>query len=237
MKKITLAIVSLGLFILVFLQYGRNSYVPMVKKIVSNETIASIKKKIETGVLERLSSVMDVQERSQLPKTLALVGLKEEQVLEVYALEGESTRLLRSYPFTGFSGELGPKLEQGDLQIPEGIYKVEYLNPNSAYYLSMKINYPNEFDIKKSKFSELKRMGDNIFIHGKSTTVGCIPIGDEAIEELFLLVEHALENEVKVIISPRDFRLGKVYPSIENIEWEEELYKEIEKELKSFPGA
>lgn len=95
----------------------------------------------------------------------------------------------------------------------------------------MKVNYPNDFDISKSKLTNLMDMGGDIFIHGRSSTVGCIPIGDEGIEELYLLVEKAFNNEVKVIISPRDFRVNPEYPNIANIDWEAELYDKISQEL------
>jgi murein L,D-transpeptidase YafK len=138
---------------------------------------------------------------------------------------------LKTYPFTAYSGKLGPKLEDGDKQIPEGIYKVQYLNPNSSYYLSIKINYPNEFDKSKSKLSNIADMGKDIFIHGKSATIGCIPIGDEAIEEVFVLTQKAINYKVDVIISPRDFRTNPNFPNIENIEWENELYALISEKL------
>ena len=88
---------------------------------------------------------------------------------------------MRTFPFQGFSGTLGPKLREGDGQIPEGLYRIEYLNPNSSYHLSLKIDYPNAFDREKGRSDGRERLGYDIFIHGKSVTVGCIPIGDEAI--------------------------------------------------------
>lgn len=208
---------------------------PMIKKLEEKETRASVKVKVEQNVHQRLRPYMDRLSLKELPVNLVLVGLKEEQILEVHVVKEHTIELLKKYPFTGFSGELGPKLKQGDLQIPEGIYNIEYLNPNSSYYLSMKISYPNSFDISKSSLSSVGQMGGDIFIHGKSMTVGCIPIGDEAIEELFLLVDHALNSGVKVIISPRDFREGKAYPKINHIDWEDELYELIEKELNQYP--
>ncbi|MEO0339854.1 MAG: hypothetical protein AAF242_11620, partial [Bacteroidota bacterium] len=76
----------------------------------------------------------------------------------------------------------------------------------------------------------------DIFIHGKAVTIGCIPIGDEAIEEVFLLTQKAFNKGIKVIISPRDFRVNPIYPQINNIDWEQELYQEIDKELRSLPN-
>lgn len=151
--------------------------------------------------------------------------------MEVYARKAGNFVLLKSYPFTAFSGRLGPKLKEGDRQIPEGIYKIEYLNPNSAYYLSMKVSYPNAFDLQKSRFTDPKELGGDIFIHGKAVTIGCIPVGDPAIEELFLLVGKAMEREVKVIVSPRYFRVNAEFPEIEGIDWEQELYENVRREL------
>jgi len=110
---------------------------------------------------------------------------------------------------------------------------VEFLNPHSSYHLSIKVSYPNAFDVAKSKFKNIKAKGGDIFIHGKSATVGCIPIGDKGIEEVYLLAEKALANEIKVIISPRDFRVNAEYPNIEHIDWEDDLYDIIRKELNA----
>ncbi|MCB0760015.1 MAG: L,D-transpeptidase family protein [Flavobacteriales bacterium] len=170
-----------------------------------------------------------------LPGKIMLVAFKEERVLQVYVKDVKGVRLLKAYPFTAYSGILGPKLKEGDKQIPEGIYEVEYLNPNSKYHLSMKIDYPNAFDKSKTTFSDYADMGGDIFIHGKAATIGCIPIGDEAIEEVYLLTQHALKHGVRVIISPRDFRVNSQYPVIEGILWEEELYDSLVEVLREIP--
>ena len=140
--------------------------------------------------------------------------------------------LIKAYEFTGFSGKIGPKLQEGDLQIPEGIYKIEYLNPNSSYHLSMKVNYPNAFDQRKGLSDGRSNLGSDIFIHGKNVTVGCIPIGDEGIEELFMLASKAIHKGIDVIIAPRDFRKNPTLPEIPEIAWEEELYDRLKVELK-----
>src|SRR5436190_17143820 len=80
------------------------------------------------------------------PEQLVFVGLKAERVLQVYAKNGiNGYRFLRSYPILAASGGPGPKLREGDLQVPEGIYPVESLNPNSRFHLSLRIGYPNAF--------------------------------------------------------------------------------------------
>lgn len=109
------------------------------------------------------------------------------------------------------------------------------MNPNSAFYLSIRIGYPNAFDVSKTELRDVKAMGGDIFIHGQSATIGCIPIGDKAIEEVFILCAHATKGAVKVVISPRDFRKKREYPSIEGIAWERELYDIVSRELDALP--
>jgi len=206
---------------------------PVVNNVKGKETVASITSKIDHDVWSRLKKDLGkAGYKNGYPKEIILAAFKEEQLLQVYAKNSTGVTLIKNYPFTANSGNLGPKLKEGDRQIPEGIYEVEYLNPNSSYYLSIKVNYPNEFDQSKTTFNKIADMGGDIFIHGKAATIGCIPIGDIAIEEVFLLTSKATKSKVKVIISPRDFRTNANYPEIPDIDWEEELYKIIDNELK-----
>lgn len=230
MKQIVIGI-GLAIFLIGFVVFGRKLYIPLFNKIKGRETVQSIINNIEKDVKIRLQSNLNDARFQYPPANITLIAYKEQKVLEVYGQDTLGPRLIKSYPFTAYSGQLGPKLQKGDKQIPEGIYKIEYLNPNSTYYLSLKINFPNSFDLEKSSLPDKSQIGNDIFIHGKALTVGCIPIGDEAIEEVFWLVHHAYQNEVKVIISPRNFTLIAEYPSIENINWENELYDNIKAEI------
>jgi len=207
---------------------------PVINKFMDKETVETILNKIENKVSERLGMrIGTIGYKMEFPKEIILVAFKEEKILQVYTKDDSGIKLLKEYPFTAYSGKLGPKLRDGDRQIPEGIYKIEYLNPNSSYYLSLKLNYPNEYDKAKTKLSSIDEMGKDIFIHGKASTIGCIPIGDEAIEEVFVLANYAISKGIKVIISPRDFRKDDGIPEIENIDWEEELYTLIKDELNT----
>ena len=235
MKRLIIIIVSL-LVTIGFLKYGKSIYVPVVKKIKGKETVESILDKIQNNALDRLQLNFDKAGFKDFPREIIIVAFKEEKKLQVYAKHYVGIKFIKEYPFTANSGELVPKLKEGDRQIPEGIYKVEYLNPNSSYYLSIKVNYPNEFDKSKSQLTNVKDMGGDIFIHGKSVTIGCIPIGDLAIEEVFLMTQKAINNEIKVIISPRDFRENDEYPKIKSIDWENELYDKIKAELNTLPN-
>lgn len=96
----------------------------------------------------------------------------------------------------------------------------------------MKVDYPNAFDRAKAKSYGRTRLGGDIFIHGKAVTIGCIPIGDAAIEDLFYFVAIAGLAKVRVVIMPVDFRHGAASPEIAGIVWEEELYAAIRADLK-----
>lgn len=160
---------------------------------------------------------------------LKIIVLKKEQVVEVHAPGWTKPR---RYEMTGFSGKLGPKRQEGDGQIPEGVYGIAYLNPNSLFHLSLKVSYPNEFD--KSRAAEEGRgdLGGDIMIHGGCATVGCIPIGDDAIEELFFLVASVGRENVEVVIAPYDMRKGRIKELEESpVKWYSALCDDIAKAL------
>jgi len=233
MKQFIILVIVL-LASMAFYQYGRAIYMPIVYKIKGKETLQSITAKLERQPASRIAAFLADTGFQTYPKELILIGLKEEQMLQVYGQDDQGPRLIKEYPFTANSGVLGPKLKEGDKQIPEGIYGVGYLNPNSAYHLSIKVNYPNEFDKSKTKFDEVNEMGGDIFIHGKAASIGCIAIGDTGIEEVFLLVSKADLSKVTVVISPRDFRINHSYPVIRQVEWAQELYDLISAELQQY---
>ena len=208
---------------------------PVATKVKGRETVDSVYEKLHNKVRRNLKSQLRNVGLHDFPDNLTLVGLKKEKVLQLYVHVNGHYKLIKKYPFTAFSGKIGPKLKEGDKQIPEGIYTIEYLNPNSAFYLSMKVNYPNAFDKQKGSEDGRTDLGSDIFIHGKDQTIGCIPIGDDAIEELFVLVTHAGRENVNVIISPQDFRQDSAYPEIDHIAWSDELYDYIKEELLKIP--
>lgn len=168
------------------------------------------------------------------PKNLTLIALKYEKELEVWGEYKGKNIYITTYPFTAFSGHLGPKLREGDRQIPEGIYGVGYLNPNSKFNLSINIDYPNKFDKKMAQKENRTNLGSAIMIHGSNQTVGCIPIGDDNIEELYYLVERVGILNTKVIIAPIDFRNREVKIGETKHKWVRKLYNKITKEMKKF---
>lgn len=129
---------------------------------------------------------------------LFLRAFKKEMILEVWIKEKEKSTysLLHTYDFCSTSGTLGPKRKEGDLQIPEGIYDINHFNPQSNFHLSLGISYPNASD---RILSDPKRPGSAIYIHGNCVTIGCIPITDDKIKELYVLAVEARNNGQKKI--------------------------------------
>lgn len=169
------------------------------------------------------------------PENLTLIGLKYEKTLEVWTERDGRNIHITSYPFTAFSGMLGPKFKEGDRQIPEGIYGISYLNPNSKFHLSMRVNYPNAFDRQKAREEKRTNLGGDIMIHGSNQTIGCIPIGDDKIEELYFLAERVGIQNIKVILAPVDFRKMEVKIKKTNKRpWIKDLYAQIKEEMKPF---
>jgi murein L,D-transpeptidase YafK len=170
------------------------------------------------------------------PREVTFIALKQEMKLELWARGDGEFRLIRDYPIQAASGVAGPKLRQGDRQVPEGIYRIVGLNPNSHYHLSMKLNYPNEFDLLHARQEGRSKLGSAILIHGKAVSNGCLAMGDEAIEELFVLTKHVGVENVKVVIAPHDPR---TYPlkadAEEDPEWTTELYSIISREINALP--
>lgn len=169
------------------------------------------------------------------PGELAFVAFKDARRLEVYAREAQQPwRFIKSYPVLAASGAPGPKLAEGDRQVPEGIYRVESLNPNSRFHLSVRLDYPNEFDRRVAKLDGRTQLGGDIMIHGNSVSIGCLAIGDEAAEEVFVLSALVGREAVKVVISPTDFRCSATRSLPEQPGWIAGLYAMIREELRQF---
>jgi murein L,D-transpeptidase YafK len=166
------------------------------------------------------------------PKRLALLAFKEERRLEVWAGGAPHAVFIRDYPVLAASGGPGPKLVQGDGQVPEGIHRVLWLNPNSRFHLSMKLDYPNAFDRRMAVSDGRTELGGDIFIHGNAVSIGCLAMGDEAIEELFVLAADTGVENVRVVIVPKDLRKGE--ETSRSAPWASELYRRLGAELRGF---
>jgi murein L,D-transpeptidase YafK len=116
-------------------------------------------------------------------------AFKEQQRLEVWLQPADNKPfvLFRTYEVVASSGGLGPKRTEGDRQVPEGFYHIDRFNPKSNYYLSLGLNYPNADDRKRGR----EPFGGDIFIHGSDVTIGCLPLTDDKIKEVYILAVQA----------------------------------------------
>ncbi len=134
------------------------------------------------------------------PKQLLYRVFKLDGELELWASSGgvEDYQLVHVYSITWpwMPGRIGPKSQKGDRQVPEGIYEISRLNPVSRFHLSLGLNYPNKADRNRSRAAEL---GGDIFIHGSFVSIGCIPVGDEAIKELYVATVETMDAGVGLI--------------------------------------
>ncbi|RAI39323.1 L,D-transpeptidase family protein [Rhodoplanes roseus] len=113
---------------------------------------------------------------------------KEEAELEVWKQDSAGQyALLKTYPICRWSGELGPKVKQGDRQAPEGFYTITpgQMNPNSSYYLAFNLGFPNAYDRAN------ERSGQFLMIHGDCSSAGCYAMTDEQISEIYALGREA----------------------------------------------
>jgi murein L,D-transpeptidase YafK len=139
---------------------------------------------------------------------------KSQNELELWARNKDATEytLVRQLRVCALSGNLGPKLRKGDLQVPEGYYFIDSFNPNSNYHLSLSLSYPNYADQHSSKLQHAEKqkgdLGGDIFIHGGCVTVGCVPLGDEGIKQLYIACLRARvagQRNIPVQIYPTRF--------------------------------
>jgi murein L,D-transpeptidase YafK len=172
-----------------------------------------------TKYTDTLRKIFISKDLNYPPKDIFLRSFKSQNEMELWARNSraEQYRLVKLYHICALSGILGPKRSEGDKQVPEGEYFIEDFNPQSDFFLSMLINYPNYSDVV---LGDKKKLGGDIYIHGGCVTVGCVPMTDEVIQELYVLCLSAKlngENYIPISIYPTRFTkkgldyLGKQY--------------------------
>jgi murein L,D-transpeptidase YafK len=123
-------------------------------------------------------------------KYVYIRSFKYDNQLEIWVKndQKEKYKLFKTYKVCMQSGSMGPKRLQGDYQVPEGFYYINEFNPYSNYHLSLGLNYPNASD---RILSDSLRPGNGIYIHGSCVSVGCIPVTNEDIEEIYIIASFA----------------------------------------------
>ncbi len=158
-------------------------------------------KRVKTSYKEKESEIKSLFKSKgfeTLKLNIFLRAFKESDELELWAKSVDSTKYkyIKTYKICLKSGKLGPKRVESDMQVPEGFYHIKDFNPQSNYYLSLGINYPNKSDLF---FADKKRPGGAIYIHGSCLTIGCIPLTDNYIKELYVICVEAYSNGQKQI--------------------------------------
>jgi murein L,D-transpeptidase YafK len=173
---------------------------PIVACLLGIASLASCQDRESSRLGEARATAAAANVRPGLERDLTAVGLyfgdpvfirafKEEKQLELFVRNRASGKfeLFRTYPIAAASGVLGPKLVEGDSQVPEGFYHVPpaAMNPTSRYHLAFNIGYPNEFDRAH------QRTGSAIMVHGNDVSIGCLAMTDAKIEEIYTLCDAA----------------------------------------------
>jgi hypothetical protein len=171
------------------------------------------------------------------PTQVVMVGLKAERRLQLYAAGRDGKlKFIRDYPVLAAAGGPGPKLREGDRQVPEGLYPIRYINPNSAAYVSLMIGYPNRFDRARARADGRRSLGGQIVIHGPTTgTAGCLAMRAGVVEELFTLAADTGVSNTRIVLSPRDFRQSKPPAAVMRSPWNRALYARIAGQLAKLP--
>lgn len=225
MKNILIALISL--FICAksqaqpsFLDYQKNF--PRVAGAISNK-VDTLKKQFSSKGLDWPAHEIYIR------------SFKYDSQMEVWVKNSneEVFKLLKTYRVCSLAGTLGPKRMEGDYQVPEGFYCINQFKPNSNFHLSLGINYPNASD---KILSDHVRPGGDIFIHGNCVTIGCIPIQDSQIEELYLIATMARnsgQDFIPVHIFPAKFDIKESMNYVNQLSKDNKKIIEFDESLKT----
>jgi murein L,D-transpeptidase YafK len=187
-SRLVTAIVAASAVALAAALSGCGQYSPAYMKPLSAQTLALLDEK---GMTEDAPILIRI--------------FKAESELEIWKQREDGHFYhFKTYPICAYSGGLGPKIEQGDRQAPEGFYLVslDQLNPRSKYHLSFNVGFPNAYD------RAYGRTGQNIMVHGDCTSAGCYAMTDGVMEEIFILVREALAGgEAEIPLEAFPFRM------------------------------
>jgi len=165
--------------------------------------------RVKFAYSQKESTVLKTLDSNKIaPNSLEILikVLKKEQKLELWAKDRRHNKmqLIKKYNVCQKSGRQGPKRTQGDGQVPEGIYEVAWFNPESAFHLSLGLNYPNASD---QILSNKSNPGSAIMIHGSCVTIGCIPMTNPIIEEIYIYAvkaRNAGQIHIPIYVFPQD---------------------------------
>ncbi len=166
---------------------------PFKEEQLKHERVRAAQKNTDAALRERFAE----QGLDYPPRQLFLRAFKRDKQLEVWVPHNGKLKRFHTYDICASSGDLGPKWESGDGQVPEGVYTIDHFNPASNYHLSLRVSYPNAADRArtaaraKAANAKVPSMGGDIYVHGSCVTIGCMPLTDPKIEEVYWLAVQA----------------------------------------------
>jgi len=197
---LTVLLVLAGLAVWLSRQFLRPGPLPP-----NPRTVEQVVDALAPSVRSRLEPAFQKAGLPYPPARITLQAFKAEKRLDLQAADPSGKlRPVLSWLILAASGTAGPKLREGDRQVPEGTYRIELLNPNSRFHLSLRVNYPNADDLLRARTEnrDPATLGGDIMIHGGAASIGCLAIGDQAVEELFVLAALTGLDNIQLIIFP-----------------------------------
>lgn len=188
-------------------------------------------------VREKLKPLFRAQAVAYPPPEMTWVALKQEKVLLLFAKDknGRQKQVL-SYCIIGQSGASGPKLKEGDMQVPEGFYRMPSFHPNVVAHMAIDVNYPNDEDRAHAISEGRKKLGCDILIHGSRWSSGCLAMGNVPIEEMYVLAYDCGLKNIKLIFAPCNLLNRKPQVDFKKQPiWLPRLYQRIADALKQYP--
>src|SRR5271157_2372992 len=170
------------------------------------------------------------------PSSPVLVrAYKKEAELELWKMNSEGRyALLKTYPICRWSGQLGPKKVEGDMQVPEGFYTIEpgQMNPNSHYYLAFNVGYPNAYD------RAYGRTGGAVMVHGVCSSAGCFSMTDEQVADIYAIARDAFRGGQREIqLQSYPFRITAENLSKYRLDLNIDFWKELKNGSDHFEVA
>ena len=210
----------------VHIGYGRRLWYPCFVALAGVQTHDEVVARL--GPIHRSALQAAVSELGSKypPERLRLIGLKHERVLESGCRARTAGDGFTRIPSWRRAVDQVPSYARETIQVPEGIYRLTGFNPNSSYHLSVRVDYPNRDDRGAAAAEGRQRLGGDIFIHGKAVSIGCLAMGDRAIEELYLLLADTGLSNATLVLSPSTepesakWRASLVEPRLERIRTE-----------------
>ena len=223
-------------YLFIFLVFSFQSFFSCAQTSYKPTRNISFKIPVELGAREdSLEKEFKVKGLEWPVKYMYIRSFKYDGQLEVWVKNAakEKYKLFKTYKVCLQSGAMGPKRIQGDFQVPEGFYYINEFNPHSAYHLALGLNYPNVSD---RILSDSLRPGNGIYIHGSCVSVGCIPVTDSDIEEIYIIAGSAKasgEDFIPVHIFPVRYNRKKSFEFFSNYTSNNPTLAKFELQLKS----